>query len=177
MSQKQQQLNCHLYGEAGFTVIELIIVMAILGVLLGVATVSGREWLEQSGVENQTKELYVDLMNARVSALQRNRTFFVTLATNQYAIYEDTSPTPDGDGTLQRAQDRLIMNKITRFPIIPHMSFGLSSFHIGNNGLVSHNGTIQLNTSVETFSDCIILFSTRILMGKWNKASSKCIAQ
>lgn len=164
--------------SSGFTLLEIIIVMAILGTLFGIATMSGRDWLEQYRVEGQTKELYADLMNARVSALQKNRVFFVTLQTaNQYAIYEDTNPSPDGDEDLQPTQDTLVMQKPTRFPLQFRLGLGLTTFNFGKSGLVSLNGTIRFDTSVDPFSDCIKLFSTRILMGKWNKSSSTCIAQ
>ncbi len=160
----------------GFSIIELIIVMAILGILLGIAGMSGRDWLERCRVEGQTKELYADLMNARVSALQRNRVFIVTLAAGQYAIYEDTNPSPDGDGDLQPLQDTLVAQKSTRFPLQHHLGLGLATFKFKENGLVSLNGSIQFDSSVDPFSDCINLFSTRILMGKWNESTSKCIA-
>jgi prepilin-type N-terminal cleavage/methylation domain-containing protein len=164
--------------NSGFTLLEIIIVMAILGILLGIAAISGRDWLERYRVEGQTKEMYVDLMNARVNAMQRNRVFFVTLqAANQYAIYEDTNPSPDGDGDLQPTQDTLVMQKPTRFPLQPHLGLGLTTFSFEKSGLVSLNGTIRFYSSVDPFSDCIKLFSTRILMGKWNQSTSKCIAQ
>lgn len=160
----------------GFTLFEIIIVIAILGILLGIAAISGRDWLERCRVEGQTKEMYVDLMNARVSALQRNREFFVTLQTeNQYAIYEDTNPSPDGDGDLQPTEDTLVMQKPTRFPLQPRLGLGHTTFSFGKSGLASLNGTIRFDSSVDPFSDCIKLFSTRILMGKWN--GSACIAQ
>jgi prepilin-type N-terminal cleavage/methylation domain-containing protein len=164
--------------NCGFTLIEIIIVIAILGILLGIATMSGRDWLERYRVEGQTKELYVDLMNARVSALQKNRVFFVTLQTaNQYSIYEDTNPSPDGDGDLQPTLDTLVMQKPTRFPLQSRLGLGLTTFSFEKSGLLSLNGTIWFDSSVDPFSDCIKLFSTRILMGKWNQSTSTCIGQ
>lgn len=164
--------------NSGFTLLEIIVVMAILGTLLGIAAMSGRDWLERYRVEGQTKELYADLMNARVSALQKNRVFFVALQTaNQYAIYEDTHPSPDGDEDLQPTQDTLVMQKPTRFPLQPRLALGRTTFSFGKNGLVSLNGSIRFYSSADPFSDCIKLFSTRILMGKWDGSSSTCIAQ
>jgi prepilin-type N-terminal cleavage/methylation domain-containing protein len=164
--------------NSGFTLMEIIIVVAIFGILLGIGAMSGRDWLERARVEGQTKEMYVDLMNARVCALQRSRVFFVHLpTTNQYAIYEDTHPSPDGDGTLQTENDRLVMQKTTLFPLQPHMSFGHTTFHFEQDGLVSHNGVILFDSAVDPASDCIKLFSTRILVGKWNGSSSTCISQ
>jgi prepilin-type N-terminal cleavage/methylation domain-containing protein len=162
----------------GFTLIEVVTVMAILGILLGIATISTRDWLERCQVEGQTRELYIDLMNSRVSAMQTNRAVFVTLTAhpaNQYEIYEDTHPSPDGDEHLQSEQDTLVMRKTTRYPIQANLGLGHTTFYFGKNGLVSLNGTIRFDSSVNPFSDCIKLFSTRILIGKMN--GSSCIAQ
>lgn len=162
----------------GFSIIELIVVMAVLGILLGIAAISAHDWLERYRVESQAKEMYADLMNARTSALQKNRVFFVHLqTTNQYAIYEDTNPAPDGDGNLQTESDRLVMQKTVRSPLQPHLGLGLTAFRFEQNGLVSLNGSIHFGSSADPASDCIKLFSTRILIGKWNKSASTCVAQ
>jgi prepilin-type N-terminal cleavage/methylation domain-containing protein len=163
--------------NSGFTIIELITVMAILGIMFGVSAIYARDWLERYQVEVQTKEMYADLMNARVCALQKNRVVFVTLSANQYAIYEDTHSLTDGDGTLQTASDRLVVRKPTRFPLEPRLGFGRTTFQIRTNGLVSLDGSIHFNSSVNTLYDCIVLFSTRIRMGKWNEAISKCVTR
>jgi len=157
----------------GFSIIELITVIAILGIMLGIAGMFGHDWLERCRVEGQTRELYADLMHARVSALQKNRVFIVDLQTgNQYAIYEDTNEDED----LQPTQDTLVAQKATRFPLQHHLGLGLATFKFKENGLVSRNGSIKFDSSVDPFSNCINLFSTRILMGKWNESTSKCVA-
>lgn len=152
-------------NKKGFSLIELIVVIAILGILLSIAAISGRDWLERYKVEGQITEMYTDLMNARVSALQRNRVFFVTLAANQYAVYEDTNPAPDGDGVLQTTQDLLVMRKTAQYTL----NFTAANFNFTQNGLVSMgNGTIWIISTANPASDCIALASTRILMGKMN---------
>lgn len=175
----------------GFTLIELIVTMAILGILLGMAAISGRDWIERYRVQGQTKQLYSDLMNARVGAMQRNRIFFVTLAANQYGIYEDTysaaagTPTPDGDGILQQGagQDRPVMQKAAQYALASSPT--ITGFNFTANGLVSFYGTspptvvaIQCqSTANNPASDCIEVRLTRILMGKWNGSTSTCITQ
>jgi prepilin-type N-terminal cleavage/methylation domain-containing protein len=167
--------------EKGFTLIEMIVVLAILGILLGIAAISGRDWLDRYRVEGQIKQMYADLMNARVSAMQRNRVFFVTLGTNQYAVYEDTysaatgTSSPDGDGALQQGtgQDRPVMQKTTQYTL----NFSAANFYFTQSGLVSlsSGGTIWVTSTASPASDCIALATTRILMGKMN--GSNCIAQ
>lgn len=162
----------------GYSLTELVVVIAILGTLLGIAGISGKTWLERYRVEAQTKEMFTDLMNARANALQRNRMHFVNFAGSQYAIYEDTNPGPDGDGAFQPS-DTLVMLKSTQFPIIYDLG-GSATFSFDKNGLVSlatptTTGTLHFDAETGTEYDCITLFTTRILMGKWN--GGDCVAQ
>jgi prepilin-type N-terminal cleavage/methylation domain-containing protein len=166
----------------GYSLTELVTVIAILGTLLATAGISGKTWLSRYRVEAQTKELFTDLMNARVSALQRNRMHFVNFAGAQYTIYEDTDPRPDGDGALRPNDDTLVLQKSTQFPIISVLggSPPAAGFSFDKNGLVSLAtpttvGTLHFDVETGTEYDCITLCATRILMGKWN--GGDCVAQ
>jgi prepilin-type N-terminal cleavage/methylation domain-containing protein len=164
-------------NKNGFTLIELIVVITILGILLAIATISGRDWIERYRVEGQTKEMYMDLMNARASALQRNRVFFVTLAANQYAIYEDTFSSPDGNGVLETGagKDRPVMQKTIRYTLNSNVALATNGINFSANGLVSPSRTLWFTSTANPLSDCLVLSTTRILMGKMN--GTDCIAQ
>jgi len=152
----------------GFSLIELIIVIAIFGILLAIAALSGREWMERYRVEGQTKEMYADLMKARVSAMQRNRMFFVRLAQNQYAIYEDTFSSPDGNEVYDPGQDTLVTQKTLQYTF---NSGYPASFDFTANGLLlstNPTDTISVTSTANPLSDCIVISTTRILMGKMN---------
>jgi prepilin-type N-terminal cleavage/methylation domain-containing protein len=160
--------------SGGFSLIELLAVISIVGILLGIAVISGHDWIVRSQVEAQTREMFADLMSARVSAMQRNRVYFVKMAANQYAIYEDTydpaNPTsPDGDGWLQVGNDRPVMQKDTRYALD---SFGTTTFNFSNCGTCElasgPSNTIHIVSTAAPSFDCIILSTTRLLMGKWN---------
>lgn len=153
-------------NNGGYSLIELVLVIAIISILLGISTMFGHDWLVRSQVEKQTREMFTDLMNARISAMQRNRVFFVTLASNQYAIYQDTNPSPDGDGEFQIGLDDRLMQKVTAYTLD---SGGTTSFNFSSCGLTSGgSSTIHVVSNAAPSFDCIVLNPTRILMGKWN---------
>ena len=78
----------------GFSLIELLVVMIILGIAASWGTVSFRGWIRKHDLESQVKEMYTDLMNARLTAMHQNRAHFISLSANQITASEDT----DGDG-------------------------------------------------------------------------------
>jgi prepilin-type N-terminal cleavage/methylation domain-containing protein len=157
-----------LRNSSGFSLIELLIVIGIFGTLLGISAVLGHDWIVRSQVEGQTRELFTDLMSARVSAMQRNRVYFVKLAANQYSIYEDTFDTPDGNGTPETGpgQDTLVKQKTSSYTLD---SFGTTDFNFSSCGLASGGSyTIHVVSTTAPSFDCIVLNQTRLLMGKWN---------
>ena len=89
--------------RGGFTLVEILITIAILGILLMIGVSNLRGFNEKYKVEAETKQLFADLMDARGRAMQRNRMFFVRFSGTsgtRYATYEDTDTTPDGNGAL-----------------------------------------------------------------------------
>ena len=87
-------------GRDGFTLIEVLIVVAIVGIVVMIAAGSFQGMMEKYRVEGETKQMFADLMDARGRAIQRNRTFHVQVNANDYKTFEDTNPAPDGNGCL-----------------------------------------------------------------------------
>lgn len=172
--------------NAGFSLVEMLVVIAIMGILIGIAGISGKAWMDKYGVEAQTKEMFVDFMNARASAMSKNRMHFVSLPTTaRYIIYEDTNPGPDGNGTLEDATacpacDRQVMLKDLNYPItipenagqIDFDSRGLASAVPGPLGAQKN---VRVTSSLGAASNCIAITATRIRVGAWNETT--CVAQ
>jgi prepilin-type N-terminal cleavage/methylation domain-containing protein len=162
----------------GFTLIELVVVVAIAMILMAIAGISGKAWLDKYRVESQMKEMSIDMMNARVSAMQRSRMYMVVFspsaaAATQYTIYEDTDPYPDGNGTLETGSDRQVLQKSinpiyavqTEAAQIDFDQKGLVS------GMVGTATTVRVNGSFGSAYDCIVITLTGLRMGAWNGAT------
>jgi prepilin-type N-terminal cleavage/methylation domain-containing protein len=160
--------------RGGFTLLEILIVLAIVGIVVMIAVSNFRGMMEKYRVEGETKQMFADLMDARGRAMQRNRTHFVQIAADNlvYKTYDDTkdviNATPDGDGVLQPGEDTLVVNATVRHTIHPG---GLSNFRFNRNGIASATGTIWFTSTAQPDYDCITVRETRIKMGKWNGAS------
>jgi type IV fimbrial biogenesis protein FimT len=84
----------------GFTTIELMIVIVVIGVLLMLAAPSFTKFMAKKRVEGLVSELVVDLGYARSEAVQRNTLVQVTLGSGCYVIHAlPAGTTAASDGT------------------------------------------------------------------------------
>jgi len=153
----------------GMTLVELMTVVAILGVLVVILAFSFQGWIAKYKVEDQTKRLYADITDARARAMQKKRMTFVelaVLATNRYRTFEDTNTAPDGNGTLEAAADTGVADTTTAYTITP----AAMTFSFSREGLASFTGTIQLVSTLSPDYDCITIQPTRIRIGRFNGA-------
>jgi len=158
-------------GRGGFTLVEIMIALAILGIVVVIAASNFQGMMEKYRVEGETKQMFADLMDARGRAMQRNRTFFVQITGNAYSTYEDTSPAPDGNGILE-STDAVAASATVRHTINPG---GLSNFRFNRNGIASATGTIWFTSNAQPDYDCITVRETRIKMGQYNATGNTCV--
>jgi prepilin-type N-terminal cleavage/methylation domain-containing protein len=165
----------------GFTLVEIMIALAILGILVVLAVGNFQGMMEKYRVEGETKQMFADLMDARARAMQRNRVFFVQINSSgsdskNYKTYEDTSPSgTSGDGSLGSGY-ALVASATVQHPITWN-SGGVSDFRFNfdRNGIASVKGFIRfVSTTAKPDYDCITVQATRIKMGQYN-ATVNCV--
>lgn len=156
-----------LKNRHGLTLVEVVTVVAILGILAVALGFSFQGWLAKYKVEDETKRFYADLSDARARAMQKKRVTFVDLALNRYRTFEDTSPQPDGDGTLTAGADAPISDIQTQYTIDKALTGGVSRFRFDKEGLASVSGQIRLVSTLSPDYDCITIQKTRIRMGRF----------
>ena len=154
-------------GSAGFTLVEILIAVAIAGILTVLAVSAFEGFNEKYRVEGETKQMFADLMDARGRAMQRNRSYFVRITTSGYQTYEDSSPAPDGNGVFDNTADALVANVAVRHAITAVLAGG-GNFTFNRNGIANDNGTIRFASTVQPDYDCITVQATRLKMGQFN---------
>ena len=80
--------------KSGFTVIELIIVIAVLGILTAVGVPNFLSWLPKYRLKSAARDLYSNMQLAKLSAIKNNADWAIVfnLATDQYQVCSDQGP-------------------------------------------------------------------------------------
>jgi len=160
----------------GFTLVEILTVIAIIGIVAGMAVISFRGMVRRYNVESQIKELYSDLVNTRVMAMSTKRTHFVDIKSGQYSAYVDTNttnPNQDGDGILQEATDVRLAGypKTFKFPL--SWGGGSTTIEFSPKGLANNiPNTFCVFSNINPAYDCIVVSPTRIILGRLKNQGS-----
>jgi len=166
-------------NDNGVTLIEITVTLAVMIILVVSLAFSYQGWIAKYRVESQVKEMYIDLMNGRARAMERNKAHFATGVASTYSIYEDTNPGPDGNGTLElgvlyppdcegSGSDCLLHTypKTVTYPIV--WTGGGTAITFSRNGMISPTGNMFLTTTADSDYDCMTITELKIYMGKKN---------
>lgn len=141
-------------AHKGFALTELVIVIAIIGTLLAIASFGFSQYQRKAKMEEQVRTLYSDLMEARSKALYEKTPRTVKVQASSYTVY----PAPTATGTPE-------LTRSLNFPV---------EFDIATDNVFSTQGVLQ-NASSKTICiseanqlnvDAVIISDTMIRVGK-----------
>jgi prepilin-type N-terminal cleavage/methylation domain-containing protein len=166
-------------GKRGVTLLELLVVIAVCGILMGIAGFTAQGLRDRYDMERQVRLMQSDMMNARVQAFERKRAYFVTVTESGYQITEDTN---ESGGTTPDPGDRELWSVPKQFKF--HSQW-YGTFIMKENGIISTSTrpllanaalTIRFDTDgIKPEYDCISVGPTRIKAGRWN--GLKCVVR
>lgn len=142
-------------GQKGFSLVEMLVVVAITGILLAIATLQFNQHSKKAGIEAQVKTMFTDIMNARAEALlqKSDRSIKVDSSTSLFSIY----PNGDGSGTP-------LLQKTLSYPVVYNDSAVIS---FDTRGVASTSKTVCVEPSGNpAYVDSIIITAMSIQLGK-----------
>ena len=178
-------------AKSGFTLVELMVVVAIIGIVLAIATMNFTQWNDKYTVESYTKEIYSTLMKARNDAANTNTQNLITLAANQVQVTQDDNgngvvDATDGNGvvdpgepTITKPYPRFAIN--SNIVVVPPAVSPTVVFD--RRGMTDNLGSINITGYSPNASpgvDCVVVATTRINMGRWDPAQPaglQCVQQ
>lgn len=85
--------------QDGYSIIELLIILAFLGVILVIATPLTLENVRRAKVENEAQTLYSNIAEARQRAVQRSINYILQIEQDKMEIFEDRNNDNVADAT------------------------------------------------------------------------------
>ena len=167
--------NNNVQNKRGFTLVELVVVIAIITTLLGLATIAFHDWLVKARVEAQVRQMVADISNIRVRAMTRKQRCSLQLDANQYVFRSYSS-----DAELLTAGRIISGGGNVNF----RLKSGPSTYYTGQRYEIDQRGMLDTtpNTVVPIFLeydgnaglDCLNIQAIRVNAGKKNAAGDTC---
>lgn len=131
-------------AAAGFTVIELMVALAILSVLVGIATPAFKGMLASQRVKAAAADLHTSLLQARAEAVKRNQRVLVRPASGE--AWSDGWLVPDPD-TPTSDTNPLFRNRMASGVEITSAA---ANIEFRPNGRASAAATLSVESSVDS---------------------------
>lgn len=147
-------------GSKGFSLIELVIVIAVVGILSAIVTMGFSKRMQKDKVESQVRTMYSDLVDARTQALFQKKTRTVMITSTGFSSYSSTNTAA-----------RPVVSKTLKVPVTPASlridfdPYGVMTF---DGDATIANAAVCIQGSNLGYNDSIGLITTQIQVGKLN---------
>ena len=146
----------------GITLVELIVSISIIGILLVLSYLWFADWMARYRVEKATRELYADMMHARMDAISRSMDHYMVMDPASYTMYEDKNE----DGDPDAGEELQTYPKKVEY-VLDWNNKDSKTITFDKRGFVTPNRTVWFMSGAKPDCDCMRISRTRIIMGRF----------
>lgn len=160
-------------NSAGFSLVELLVVLAIIGTLLGISTLAFHDWVVKSRVEAQVRQMVTDISSTRIRALTRKQRCSIELGAKKYVFRSYSSEgEPLSAGTIIPGGGDVVFGLKSG----PSTFFANQRLEIDQRGILDTAATLPIFLEYDGNAslDCLNLHAIRVNAGKKNTAGDTC---
>jgi prepilin-type N-terminal cleavage/methylation domain-containing protein len=144
----------------GYSLVEMVLVMAVIGILLGIGTLSFRDYAQRAQMESQTRVIFEALQKARAKAVYERRKTQVNFFSDHFDAYSSLA----GSGVAPVATQKLA------YPVTVALGYHNTSVVFANTGITSDLGSICLaQYPNDAPVDSVVIHFVRTSLGKKDK--------
>lgn len=155
-------------GNRGFSLVELMIVVAIIGISAAIATLNFNQWTKKTNIEKQARELHADLNDARMQSVFLKKRHRIIMQPTSYLFKRYSSENEAS------AAGQTLSNKTVSYQMTTAAGGNIADifFEFDTRGFTSNLNTIRVNpASVGAAFDCVVISNTRTNLGRMEGAN------
>lgn len=169
---RNKAMSRHIMDKKGFSLVELLVVMVIIGTLLAIATLNFNSMQRKAQIERQTRELFSDLNQARIDSLHRKLRHSIVMQPGSYTFRRYSSENES------RFAGSVVSTRNVNYQITKGTGASaaddVTEFDI--RGFTNDGDTFRINpVGTDAQVDCIIIATGRTNLGKMESGS--CVAK
>jgi len=157
----------------GFTLVEVIIVIVIIGILMAIAIPNYNEMQTNAAIEKQTRELHSSIIAVRLTAMQTKQPGALFLGPDQYIYRVYTSadyPVSTGSKTVNTVK---LPYEIRKGASLAVPDIDRDKITFDTRGFTNNNMTLVVTPVKYGGGDnCIVVHTARTNIGRMDDASN-----